>query len=44
MLRRGEILGLRERDVDFEAGSVAVLTQLKAGARVGTKTRAGRRP
>ena len=43
MLRRGEILGLRERDVDFEAGSVAVLTQHQAGARVGTKTRAGRR-
>jgi len=43
LLRRGEILGLRDRDVDFEAGSVAVFTQHQDGARVGTKTRAGRR-
>jgi integrase len=43
MLRRGEILGLRDRDVDFEAGSIAVFSQRQDGARVTTKTRAGRR-
>jgi integrase len=43
MLRRGEILGLRDRDVDFEAGSIAVFSQQHDGARVSTKTRAGRR-
>jgi integrase len=43
MLRRGEILGLRERDIDFEAGSIAVFSQRQEGVRVATKTRAGRR-
>jgi integrase len=43
LLRRGEILGLRDRDIDFEAGSIAVFSQRQAGARVTTKTRAGRR-
>lgn len=43
LLRRGEILGLRDCDVDFEAGSIAVFSQHQEGARVGTKTRAGRR-
>jgi integrase len=43
MLRRGEIFGLRDRDVDFEAGSIAVLSQSQDGGRVSTKTRAGRR-
>jgi integrase len=43
LLRRGEILGLRDCDVDFEAGSIAVFSQQQDGARVGTKTRAGRR-
>lgn len=43
MLRRGEILGLRDRDVDFETGSIAVFAQRQDGERVKTKTRAGRR-
>ena len=43
MLRRGEILGLRDRDVDFETGSISVLAQQQDGRRVSTKTRAGRR-
>jgi integrase len=43
MLRRGEILGLRDRDVDFETGSIAVFSQQQDGERVKTKTRAGRR-
>jgi len=43
MLRRGEILGLCDRDIDLEAGSIAVFGQQQAGARVATKTRAGRR-
>jgi integrase len=43
MLRRGEILGLRDRDIDFETGSIAVFSQQQDGQRVKTKTRAGRR-
>lgn len=43
MLRRGEILGLRDRDIDFGAGSIAVFAQQQDGQRVKTKTRAGRR-
>lgn len=43
MLRRGEILGLRDQDVDFESGSIAVFSQHQHGKRVQTKTRAGRR-
>ena len=43
MLRRGEVLGLRDADIDLEAGSIAVFTQRQDGARVATKTRAGRR-
>ena len=43
MLRRGEILGLRDSDVDLETGSIAVFTQRQDGERVSTKTRAGRR-
>ena len=43
MLRRGEVLGLRDSDIDLEAGSIAVFTQRQDGARVATKTRAGRR-
>ena len=34
MLRRGEILGLRDRDIDFEAGSIAVFSQRQDGGRV----------
>jgi integrase len=43
MLRRGEILGLRDADLDLEAGSVSVFAQHQGGERVATKTRAGRR-
>ena len=43
MLRRGEILGLRDRDVDFESGAISVFAQQDHGARARTKTRAGRR-
>jgi integrase len=43
MLRRGEILGLRDREVDLESSSIAVLGQSQAGRRVSTKTQAGRR-
>jgi integrase len=43
MLRRGEILGLRDRDVDLENGSISVFAQSQAGTRVSPKTRAGRR-
>jgi integrase len=43
MLRRGEILGLRDADLDFEAGSVSVFAQHQDGERAPTKTRAGRR-
>ena len=43
MLRRGEILGLRDLDVDFEARAVSAFTQHQDGERVATKTRAGRR-
>ena len=43
MLRRGEILGLRDRDVDLETGSIAVVTQSQGDRRVSTKTQAGRR-
>lgn len=43
MLRRGEILGLRDRDVDFETGAISVFAQSQAGVRVSPKTRAGGR-
>lgn len=43
MLRRGEILGLRDRDIDFATGSIAVFSQRQDGREVRTKTRAGRR-
>ena len=43
MLRRGEVFSLRDADVDLEAGSIAVFAQRQDGARVATKTRAGRR-
>ena len=43
MLRRGEILGLRDRDVDFETGAISVFAQSQDGVRVSPKTRAGRR-
>ncbi|HEY1366232.1 MAG TPA: site-specific integrase [Gaiellaceae bacterium] len=43
MLRRGEILGLRDRDVDFESAAVSVFAQAQGGERRQTKTRAGLR-
>jgi integrase len=43
MLRRGEILGLRDRDIDLERGTISVSTQTRDGRRTRTKTRAGRR-
>jgi integrase len=43
MLRRGEIIALRDRDIDFEAGAISVSAQAYDGERVRTKTRAGRR-
>jgi integrase len=43
MLRRGEILGLRDRDIDLDAGAVSVVSQHQGGRRARTKTRAGRR-
>ena len=43
LLRRGEILGLRDCDVDFERGTISVFHQAQNGLRKRTKTRAGRR-
>lgn len=43
MLRRGEILALRDRDVDVESGAVTVVAQARDGERSRTKTRAGQR-
>lgn len=43
LLRRGEILGLRDADLDLEAGSVSVFAQHQDGAHVSTKTRSSRR-
>jgi integrase len=41
-LRKGEIIGLRWKDVDLEQGVVRVLTQLQEGKRSGTKWRSTR--
>ncbi len=43
LLRRGEVLGLRDADLDLEAGAVTVTAQHQEGERVLTKTRASRR-
>ncbi len=43
LCRQGELLGLRERDVDFDAGAVTVSAQANASGRAQPKTRAGRR-
>jgi integrase len=43
MLRRSEILGIRDQDIDFATGSVSIFTQRLDGQHVQTKTRAGRR-
>lgn len=43
MLRRGELLGLRETDIDFEHGAITIVGQAQGGRRTRTKTSAGRR-
>ena len=43
MLRRGEIIALRDRDVDFVSGAITVAGQAQDGERTRTKTRAGQR-
>ncbi len=43
MLRRGELLGLRDSDVDFEHGAITIVGQAQRGQRTRTKTSAGRR-
>jgi len=43
LLRRGEILGLRDRDVDFDTGAISVFAQDQSGERVRAKTAASRR-
>ena len=43
MLRRGELLGLRDTDVDLEAGAITIVGQAQHGQRTRTKTSAGRR-
>lgn len=43
MLRRSEILAVRDEDIDFANGSIAVFGQRQDGKRVKTKTPAGRR-
>ena len=43
MLRRGEVVALRDRDIDFASGAITVAAQVQDGERTRTKTRAGRR-
>jgi integrase len=43
MLRRGELLGLRDADIDFEHGAITIVGQAQGGRRTQTKTSAGRR-
>jgi integrase len=43
MLRRGEILALRDDDIDFDRSAIRVLTQQHERRRVALKTRASRR-
>jgi integrase len=43
LCRQGELLGLRDRDVDFEAGAVTVRSQAGVQGRSLPKTAAGRR-
>ena len=43
MLRRGEMHALRDQDVDFATGSIAVFAQRQDGKQTATKTRASRR-
>jgi integrase len=43
MLRRGELLGLRDADIDLELGAITIVGQAQRGQRTRTKTSAGRR-
>jgi integrase len=43
LCRQGELLGLRDRDIDFDGGSLAVTGQAQDGKRTATKTAAGKR-
>jgi len=43
LLRRGELLGLRDGDIDSEDGAITVVSQAQGGRRARTKTSAGRR-
>jgi integrase len=43
MLRRGELLGLRDSDIDLEHGAITIVGQAQGGRRTRTKTAAGRR-
>lgn len=43
MLRRGELLGLRDSDIDVDHGAITVVGQAQGGRRTRTKTSAGRR-
>lgn len=43
MLRRGELLGLRDSDIDFEQGAITIVSQVQDGQRAPTKTNASRR-
>jgi integrase len=43
MLRRGELLGLRDADIDLDAGAITIVGQAQRGQRTQTKTSAGRR-
>lgn len=43
MLRRGELLGLRDADIDLERGAITISGQTQGGQRTRTKTSAGRR-
>jgi integrase len=43
LLRRGELLGLRDSDIDFEHGAITVVSQAQDGRRTPIKTSASRR-
>jgi len=43
LCRQGELLGLRDEDIDFEAGAISVTGQARGTRRGPTKTAAGRR-
>jgi integrase len=43
LCRQGELLALRDRDVDYDAGSLTVAEQVQQGKRAATKTTGSRR-